>query len=380
MVTVIGNGIGEYDFSKIDIDLSLFDKIICDKNFKENGKNILKFGFKEAKEYILKNHDKKNLAYIVTGSPLFFSAGTLIAKSVNHCKIIDNTSSFAYLLGKLSIPMQECIAVSLHGRKEIDLEEFLKKRYTFVLCDQDTVKKLRNILYFVKDSIEVTLGYKLGFEDERIEKTDLYKDTFDRGKLHVLLIEKLFEEKLPVCDEDEFEKENGMITKKYKRHLSLQNLDLFPNQLLWDIGAGSGSCAIEAYKRYRVKTVLFEKNPLRAKMIEENLKNHNVVDTKLLTGKAQELFEKETKRPDRIFIGGGGMEVIKKIGFLYRILKKNGIILINIIALRHLSLMIDMLDKNDIKYEIFSLSLTTYKGKLDMANPQRTLFQIRIEK
>ncbi len=380
MVTVIGNGIGEYDFSKIDIDLSLFDKIICDKNFKENGKNILKFGFKEAKEYILKNHDKKNLAYIVTGSPLFFSAGTLIAKSVNHCKIIDNTSSFAYLLGKLSIPMQECIAVSLHGRKEIDLEEFLKKRYTFVLCDQDTVKKLRNILYFVKDSIEVTLGYKLGFEDERIEKTDLYKDTFDRGKLHVLLIEKLFEEKLPVCDEDEFEKENGMITKKYKRHLSLQNLDLFPNQLLWDIGAGSGSCAIEAYKRYRVKTVLFEKNPLRAKMIEKNLKNHNVVDTKLLTGKAEELFEKETKRPDRIFIGGGGMEVIKKIGFLYRILEKNGIILINIIALRHLSLMIDMLDKNDIKYEIFSLSLTTYKGKLDMANPQRTLFQIRIEK
>ncbi len=40
-----------------------------------------------------------------------------------------------------------------------------------------------------------------------------------------------------------------MITKKYKRHLSLQNLDLEPNQLLWDIGAGSGSCGIGVYKR-----------------------------------------------------------------------------------------------------------------------------------
>ena len=380
MVTIIGNGVGEYDFSNIDIDLSSFDEIICDKNFKENGEKIVKLPFKEAKEYILKNHTNKNLAYIVTGSPLFYSAGTLITKYISDFKIIDNTSSFTYLLQKLGISMQECSAISLHGRDEVDLEEFLKKRYTFVLCDHKTTEKLREILYFVKDKIEVVLGYRLGFEDESIEKIDLYKDDFDTTKLYVLLIKKLFVDKSPLSCDDDFEKENGMITKRYKRDLSLQNLDLLSNQLLWDIGAGSGSCAIEAYKRYKVRTVLFEKNPLRAKMIENNLINHNVIDTKLLIGKAEELFEKEEKKPDRIFIGGGGKEVIKKIAFLFEMLKEGGIILINVISLKHLSLMIEILDSNKIKYEIFSFSITTYKGKLDMAEPQRVLFQIKIKK
>ena len=50
-----------------------------------------------------------------------------------------------------------------------------------------------------------------------------------------------------------------MITKKYKRHLTLQNLDLEANQLLWDIGAGSGSCGIEAFKRYKVKQSFLRK-------------------------------------------------------------------------------------------------------------------------
>lgn len=42
MVTIAGNGMGDYDFSNLEIDFCKFDKIICDVNFKENAKNILK--------------------------------------------------------------------------------------------------------------------------------------------------------------------------------------------------------------------------------------------------------------------------------------------------------------------------------------------------
>ena len=44
---------GKYDFSNLDLDFSLFDKIICDQNFTENGNNILKLKFKDAQDYIL---------------------------------------------------------------------------------------------------------------------------------------------------------------------------------------------------------------------------------------------------------------------------------------------------------------------------------------
>ncbi|RXJ87199.1 precorrin-6B methylase, partial [Aliarcobacter trophiarum LMG 25534] len=121
-----------------------------------------------------------------------------------------------------------------------------------------------------------TIGYKLGFVDEKIEEIDLLnfdEKSFDLSQPFVLLIKKEFESKNIISEDVEFETERGMITKKYKRQLTLQNLDLEPNNLLWDIGAGSGSCAIEAYKRYKVKTTLFEKNETRAELalIHDNL-------------------------------------------------------------------------------------------------------------
>ena len=78
MVTIIGNGMGDYTFDNLrnkDIDLSSFDKIICDRNFAESGENIVKGGYKIAREYVLENYEKENILYVVTGSPFFYSAG-----------------------------------------------------------------------------------------------------------------------------------------------------------------------------------------------------------------------------------------------------------------------------------------------------------------
>jgi len=386
MVTIAGNGMGDYDFSNLNIDISKFDKIICDPNFKEEAKNILKLKYKDAKQYIIDNYEKEELLYVVTGSPLFFSAGTIIARNLPNekVKIINNTSSKTYMLEKLFINETDVDTISLHGRVDIDLENFLQNKYTFVLCDKYTIKRLKEALfYFEKESIKTALGYKLGFEDELIKEIDLFdfdESSIDIEQPYVLLIKKEFESKNIISEDIEFETERGMITKKYKRQLSLQNLDLEPNNLLWDIGAGSGSCAIEAYKRYKVKTTLFEKNETRIEFIKQNLKNHFVVETKLLEGEAQEYFEELKETPQRIFVGGGGVEVIKQLPKLYEILNTNGILLINAITLKHLNLMLTTLNEANIEYEIHSISLTTYKGKLDLVEPERQLFQIKIKK
>ncbi|RXJ70131.1 precorrin-6Y C5,15-methyltransferase (decarboxylating) subunit CbiT [Halarcobacter ebronensis] len=386
MVTIAGNGMGDYNFSNLNIDISRFDKIICDPNFKEEAKNILKLKYKEAKEYLLENYEKEEILYVVTGSPLFFSAGTIIAKELpkNRVKIINNTSSKNYLLEKLFISELEVDCVSLHGRVELDLKNFLQNRYTFVLCDKESIKRLKEkLFYFENADITTTLGYKLGFSDEKIEEIDLLnfdENSIDITAPYVLLIKRDFEGKTTISEDCEFETERGMITKKYKRALTLQNLDLEPNQLLWDIGAGSGSCAIEAYKRYRVKTTLFEKNETRVEFIKQNLKKHHVVETKLFVGEAQEFFDKLKEIPQRIFLGGGGVEVIKQLPDLYKKLDNRGIILINAITLKHLNLMLTVLNEAKIEYEIHSISLTTYKGKLDLVEPERQLFQIKIYK
>ena len=386
MVTIVGNGMGAYNFDNITIDLKKYDTILCDINFQQEAKNILKLKFKEIKEYILQNYAKENILYVVTGSPLFFSPGTLIANLIPKDKVtlINNTSSKDYMMEKLFIGEASLESISLHGRKDIDLSKFLTNTYTFILCDKDTCDKIsKAVNYLNKNDIEVTIGYKLGYEDEVIEQIDIFSfnyKSFDLSQPYVLLIKRLFKSSNGLSEDIDFDTERGMITKKYKRQLSLQNLDLEPNQLLWDIGAGSGSCGIEAYNRYKTRTIFFEKNEERVLHIKKNLTNHHIVDCELFVGEAQEKFESLEENPSRIFVGGGGEEVIKKLPYLYKRLENYGIMLINAITLKHLALMHTILNESNIEYEVHSISLTTYKGKLDLVEPERQLFQIKIFK
>jgi precorrin-6Y C5,15-methyltransferase (decarboxylating) len=389
MLVIAGNGMGDYTFDNLHtkIDIDKFDKIICDKNFKHDHSKILKFSFKDAKNYILEHYDKENLLYVVTGSPLFFSAGILIAKKLpsDMVEIVDNISSKLYLLQKLIVSDNDVESISLHGRSRIDLSRFLVNKYTFVLCDKSSIQKLKEATKYLKRSdLEVIIGYKLGYKDEIIKNIDFFNSDsysdFDLTQPYVLLIKRVFIPKNIISLDSEFVTERGMITKKYKRLLSLQNLDLEPNQIFWDVGAGSGSCAIEAHKRYRVKSVLFEKQPQRCEFIRQNLTAHHVCDVDLIEANAQDMFHLLEESPDRVFVGGGGEKVIEKLSYLYERLNSGGIMLINAITLKNLTHMIAVLNASKIVYEVISLSLTTYKGKLDLIEPERQLFQIKVTK
>jgi len=382
MLSIAGLGMGEPNLSRLDLDLDEFDTVVVDKSVELEYQGILKLGYKDAKEYILANHDKEDILYLVSGSPLFFSAGVILAKALprSQVKIIPNSSSKDYLLQKLFISEADVSVVSLHGRSHLDKEEFFRKRYTFLLCDKDSLKRLQSYLKWLNhDDYEVTIGYKLGFEDEVIKTISLETDEFDLSKPYVLLIERKFDTKLYHDDRD-FETQRGMITKKLKRNITLSSLELKPNEILWDVGSGSGSCAIEAYTRYKVKTYLFEKQPQRVEFIKQNLKSHKVVDATLLEGEAQELFETIEENPNKIFLGGGGSEVIKKLPYLYDRLSDGGIIIAHAITLKNLTQMLTVLNEAKLEYEVSSFSETTFKGKLDMVEPSRQLFVIKIKK
>ena len=387
MLTIAGNGMGDYTFDNLAVNPDDYDVVVCDRNFKDEGSRILKLGYREARDYILAHYRDQNILYVVTGSPLFFSAGTLLARALPReaVTLIDNTSSLRYLLARLGIAEQEVAALSLHGRTQIDLRRFLDERYTFVLCDRGSLAAIREATrYLSPEDLSVTIGYKLGYPDEVIAPIDLWREdaqgAWDLAQPYVLLLERRYEPPSPLAEDGAFGTERGMITKHYKRHLALQRLDLLPGQLLWDVGAGSGSIAIAAYTRYRVRTVLFEKQPQRCEHIRANLAAHRVCATRLIEGDAAEAFGTLPDDPDRIFVGGGGESVSARLPELYDRLTPGGILLINAITLRNLTHMIGVLRDAAIPYEVISLSLTTYKGALDMIEPERQLFQIKVIK
>ncbi len=379
-ITIIGSGMGEAKLSRINVDLTLFDAVVCDKSYKIDIEhpNIVQLGFVETKKYLLEHGKSQNIAYIVSGSPFFYSGATIITNELKNAgiefKIIPAISSKEYLIQRLAIAEQDVSVVSLHGR-ELDLLEFMIKRYTFLLCDDESPKRVKEALLFVKD-FRVTIGSRLGFDDEFIGEVDLDEIGAEHAPF-VLLIEKLYVDKSSITPDDELVIERGMFTKPYKRHLILQTLELSPNMTLWDVGAGSGSVSIDAFKSYRVKTVLFEKNSARCEMIRENLKNHSVICSKLYEGDACEMMGSELSTPDRIFFGGGGEGAILRFGEFLERLKDGGFLVATFVSLEHLSLAFEVLKKLEASFEVKSISLTTYKEPLSISEPERLMFLVK---
>jgi len=385
MITIAGSGMGAYNFERIDLDFNQFDMIFCDQNYQVDLPNLFQGDFRTIKEEIVQHFDK-NILYVVSGSPLFYSGAALIiakAKKQNiPFRIINNTSSLEYMLSYMGISFTQVGIVTLHGKKDLDLREFLTKPYTFVVCDEETPKHLDRICaYLDKGDITITVGERFGYEDERFYEIKLSELSQTTPKMpYVLLLKKNYKDLPPISSEEEIEHENGMITKSYKRHLALQLLELQPNELLWDVGAGSGSISIDGFKRYRVKTVLFEKNDLRSDMIENNLHTHKILETKLLRGDAKKLYREESSIPQKIFIGGGGSAVLSDVAYLYERLDENGIMVIHVVTLKNLTTLLDTLEKEDIAFELKTLSLTTYKMKLLMPEAERVMHYVVVRK
>ena len=385
MVTIAGSGMGAYTFENVKVDFSEFDMIFCDKNYETSLSNVTKGGFKVVKEAILENLDK-NILYIVSGSPSFFSGAILILNVLKKknipFKVIDNSSSLNHMLAHEGVSLVKTGIVTLHGKSSVDLESFLTKEYTFVICDDETPKILSEVMAYLDDAdVTIMLGEQFGYKEEKFSEVTLSDMLKTPPSMpYSLLIKRHFVPLPNISSEDSIEHENGMITKSYKRHISLQNLELQPNMLLWDVGAGSGSVSIDGYKRYKIRSILFEKNLKRSAMIKNSLKKHKILDTKLYEGEASELYKQESSTPERIFVGGGGSKVIAELDYLYERLAEGGIMVANFVTLTNLTQAITVLKDAEIVFDVKSVSLTTYKMSLLMPEPERVMHQIIVKK
>ena len=99
---------------------------------------------------------------------------------------------------------------------------------------------------------------------------------------------------------------DGQITKREIRAVTLSSLSPRAGELLWDIGCGSGSVAIEWLLRHpSTRAIGIERDPLRAARAARNAAELGVPRFEVVTGEAQAALD-ALPTPDAIFIGGGG--------------------------------------------------------------------------
>ena len=98
---------------------------------------------------------------------------------------------------------------------------------------------------------------------------------------------------------------DGQMTKREVRAATLASLSPAPDQLLWDVGAGCGSIAIEWMRSSRgCEAIAFEANDGRSRMIAENADRLGTPRLRIVTGEAPATLARQAS-PDAVFIGGG---------------------------------------------------------------------------
>ena len=147
----------------------------------------------------------------------------------------------------------------------------------------------------------------------------------DQGRERPLgLADDAFEQRRPV---------RGQITKSEVRAVSLYALGLRPDSIVWDIGAGTGSVAVEAARiAYRGAVYAVDKDADSAGLLESNVARYGNGRVNITIGAAPEVLG-ELPDPDAVFIGGGGIAMPQIIAAVVDRLRPGGRVVANFAAM-----------------------------------------------
>ena len=128
-----------------------------------------------------------------------------------------------------------------------------------------------------------------------------------------------------------FAHKSGMITKQEYRVVSLSRLAISRDSVVWDIGSGCGSVAIEAALLAPLGRVYaVEKEKKRVRDIEKNVRSFGLKNVEVINGTAPGCLKGMRLRvPDAVFIGGGGAGVKDILAFSCAKVKKGGNVVVN---------------------------------------------------
>ncbi|MEM7303002.1 MAG: precorrin-6y C5,15-methyltransferase (decarboxylating) subunit CbiE [Pseudomonadota bacterium] len=256
----------------------------------------------------------KNVVVLATGDPQWYGIGSTLGRyfSPDDLQVCPAISAFSLAASKLGWPIAACETVTLHGRPLALLERHIYPRAKVLALSEDhqtpeVVARWLSERGFGES--QITVLEHLGGARENIRSTKASAFSLaDIADLNTLAIECVADEGAVwngpgVGLRDDSFANDQQITKQIVRAATLGQLSPFPGGLLWDVGAGCGSVAIE-WMRQGGRAVAIEARSDRCKLIDENRKRFGLPALKMIEGRAPDALS-DLETPDAIFIGGG---------------------------------------------------------------------------
>jgi precorrin-6Y C5,15-methyltransferase (decarboxylating) len=258
------------------------------------------------------------IVVLASGDPLLHGVGATILRRIGDddgsTRFIPAISSFALACARLRWPVADVELVSATSRIADVVAPALQPGRRLVVLGFGP-KTAAQIARVVRErgfgASRLVVLEELGGDQERIEQStaDAWGDRAANA-LHLVALEVRgtgpLLGRVPGLPDDAYE-HDGQISKREVRAATLSALVPVPGQLLWDVGAGSGSVAIEWLRAAPgARAIAIERDPGRTERIVRNALTLGVPSLQVVTGEAPEALDAlGPTRPDAIFIGGG---------------------------------------------------------------------------
>src|SRR5205807_1283671 len=131
--------------------------------------------------------------------------------------------------------------------------------------------------------------------------------------------------------------QSNLMTRSEVRTLALAQLDLRPADIVWDVGAGTGSVALEAAQLVSAGRVFaIEEDAADYQLLAGNVQAFGVANVRPVFGTAPAVFQ-ELPAPDAVFVGGTGREMAPLLQAAFTALRPRGRLVVNVATLESLS-------------------------------------------
>lgn len=281
-------------------------------------------------EYLSNHAEITNAAVAFSGDTGFYSGARSFFDMKNkdaaaedwHIEVIPGITTVQAFAARLGIAWQDLTLCSVHGRKSSLISRLRFNDKLFCLAsDSDDIRAISRKLidYGFKDSV-MHIAVNISYDDEQLY-TGAPSDflNFDRKGLISFIIERRIEtpNRVYSLPDDFFERTKVPMTKQEVRAVSISKLRLTPDAVLYDIGAGTGSIAVEC-AGYLTKGEVYavEKKEDAAELILKNARKAACDNISIVRGAAPQALE-GLPAPTHAFIGGSGGSLREILDLLY---------------------------------------------------------------
>jgi precorrin-6Y C5,15-methyltransferase (decarboxylating) len=309
----------------------------------------------EAVRVLEEDLGRKRLVVAAGGDPLFYGVARYLCDRLgkDHFEVLPHVSSMQLAFARVKETWEEAYLTNLATHPLAEVLDRIRTAETvglFTSENEDPPAVARELLARGLDYFRAYVCENLGGPDERVTQGELADiQEMEFAPLNVMILKR--KEGRPDRPraatrfrrfgnpDDVFAQsrpKSGLITQAEVRALALAQMDVQPGSVVWDIGAGSGSMAIEAARLAEPGRVYaIEQDAADYHLILANAETFGVGNLQAIHGTAPAVFA-GLPAPDAVFVGGSGREVGHLLGAAYQALRPGGRLVVNVATLEAL--------------------------------------------